>query len=111
MPPAVTYRAIDGPAFLLGWERHPDRSWWAKILWIEMNPDGYTGRHARVPGAEVTPIPGQDYSKVPRHRLAASTRPPSDPTDPRDPYHRPSPQERYRIAAEQAFRRRPEPNF
>jgi hypothetical protein len=111
VPPAVTYRAIGGSAFLLGWDQQPDRSWWARILWIELDRDGYTGRHARVAGSDVAPIPGQDYSTVPRRRLDPRARPPSDPTDPRDSHHRPSPKERHRIAFERALRRKPEPDF
>ncbi|WP_173100403.1 hypothetical protein [Actinomadura verrucosospora] len=111
VPPAVTYRAIGGPAFLLAWEQHPDRSWWARILWVELGRESCTGRHARVAGDEVAPIAGQDYRTVPRHRVTRRTRPPSDPTDPRDPYHRPNAEERQRIAFERALRRKPDPDF
>ncbi|WP_433145282.1 hypothetical protein ACQPZ8_01815 [Actinomadura nitritigenes] len=112
VPPAVTYRPAGGPAYLLAWEQHPDdRSWWARILWVEVARDGYTGRHARVVAADVAPIPGQDYSTVPRRRVSPRARRPSDPTDPRDPSHRRDARERYRIAFERALNREPEPDF
>ncbi|QXJ22167.1 hypothetical protein AGRA3207_003126 [Actinomadura graeca] len=111
IPPAVIYRATHGPAYLLAWEQHHDRTWWARLLWIEIHPDGYTGRHARVVAADVAPIPGQDYASVPRHRIDSRTRPPSDPTDPRDPSHRRDPQAGFRLAYERALNRKPEPDF
>ncbi|NEA23812.1 hypothetical protein [Actinomadura bangladeshensis] len=115
IPPVVTYRAIGGPAYLLAWEQHPDRTWWARLLWLEIRRDGQVGRHARVAAGEVAPIAGQDYRSVPRERLEPRHRPPSDPSDPRDPTNRAISrnrgQERYRRAVERGLRRRPEPDF
>ncbi|TDD25002.1 hypothetical protein E1287_37720 [Actinomadura sp. KC06] len=114
-PPVVTYRVIGGPAYLLAWEKHPDRTWWARLLWVEITRDGYTGRHARVIADDIAPIPGQDYRAVPRRGLDPRSYPPSDPTDPRDPANRAFSQnrgqQRRREAAERALNRKPEPNF
>lgn len=95
--------------------RYADRTWWARLLWLEIRRDGQVGRHARVAADEVAPIAGQDYRSVPRERLESRHRPPSDPTDPRDPVNRAISsnrgQERYRRAVERGLRRRPEPDF
>ncbi len=112
VPPVVAYRVTGGPAYLVAWERHPDRSWWARVIWIEIARDGYTGKHARVRAEDVAPVPGQDYRAVPRVRVDPRRTPPSDPTDPRDPVNRaPRGKARYRRAFEAATRRPPEPDF
>ncbi|MFA1547917.1 hypothetical protein [Actinomadura chokoriensis] len=115
VPPVVIYRAISGPAYLLAWEQHPDRTWWARLAWLEVRRDGHAGRHARVAADDVGPVRGQDYSVVPRRRLGRRHRPPGDPTDPRDPanraFNRNRGQNLYRSAVEQGRRRPPEPNF
>ncbi|TYK47168.1 hypothetical protein [Actinomadura decatromicini] len=113
VPPVVTYRPTGGPAYLVAWEKHPDRTWWARLLWIEIAGDGYTGRHARVTADDVAPIPGQDYRAVPRRGLDPRSYPPSDPTDPRDPSNRSRNRggDRYREALERARHRGPEPDF
>jgi hypothetical protein len=111
VPPVVAYRTNGGPAYLLAWEQHPDRSWWAQLLWVEITRDGYTGRHARVAAGDVAPIAGQDYRAVPRRRVSPRGRPPSDPTDPRDPSRRRDSRERFRSELERALNRAPEPDF
>ena len=85
VPPVVTYRAVDGPAYLLAWRRTPDRSWSALLTWVTRTGDDLRTHRCWVPAGDVEPIPGQDYSAVPRRTLTAPA--PSDPTDPRDPHH------------------------
>lgn len=85
VPPVVTYRVVDGPAYLLAWRRRPDRSWWALLTWVSRAGDGHRHHQCWVPADEIEPIPGQDYSAVPRRTPSAPE--PSDPTDPRDPRH------------------------
>lgn len=83
VPPMVINIHTGGPAYLIVWEQEPDRSWWAYLAWIEYTDIGWRGREARVIGADVQEIPGQDYSRVPRRRVDG----PQDPYDPRDPYY------------------------
>jgi hypothetical protein len=111
VPPVVIYRPTGGAAYLLAWERLPDRpGWWAHIMWIEYK-DEHTihGAEARVHQRDVGQMQGQDYRSVPRHRPKPTL--PSDPTDPRDPDY----QTRRHAASEQARlqqqSRRDEPDF
>lgn len=114
VPPVVRYRAIDGPAYLIGWERGPDGSWRALLAWLNWADNGYRGLQGWADAAEIEQIPGEDYSLVPRHvgsdgGMDPSTEgdpqegdqaglerrhgrharrvEPTDPTDPRDPAH------------------------
>jgi hypothetical protein len=83
VPPIVQAERIKGVAYLLEWQRLPvteGRGWGARIAWLELNDDGaWLVRGGVVPASAVSPIDGQDYSRVPRDPR------PSDPTDPRDP--------------------------
>jgi hypothetical protein len=83
VPPIVRYRVTGGAAYLVAWQQLPDRSWWARILWVELEGDTYRGAEARVDARDVEQVPGQDYSQVPRRRV--DPRRPRDLTDPRDP--------------------------
>lgn len=95
VPPVVRYRVIDGPAYLIGWRRGADGSWSALLAWVVRTDNGYRAAEDRVAANDVEPIPGQDYSQVPRRsdvgpgtsRARRRPTPPMDPTDPRDPAH------------------------
>jgi hypothetical protein len=72
-----------GPVYLLVWEREPDGTWWGRVAWIRYTGAGWRGCIARVIGADLRPIPRQNYSHVPRRQVDG----PRDPYDPRDPFH------------------------
>lgn len=107
VPPVVTYRVTGGAAYLLGWQQHPDRTWWARLLWLECEGEAVRGAEAQVDARDVIQINGQDYSKVPRRQLSLRT--PRDNTDPRDPGRTSRAQDRARL--DSGRRRRPDPDF
>ncbi|MBC6463479.1 hypothetical protein [Actinomadura sp. HBU206391] len=66
LAPVVRSRTTGTYAFLLGWEQRPDRSWTARIAWLQK--EGVTWRvvDLLVQADEINPVEGQDYSEVPR---------------------------------------------
>ncbi|GAA1551030.1 hypothetical protein GCM10009678_37420 [Actinomadura kijaniata] len=71
VPPMVQSSTVDGPAYLLAWERLPEGSWGARIAWMEIDDDSWTARVTRVAADAITKLDGQDYSQVPRRDTAA----------------------------------------
>lgn len=69
VPPVVIYRVTGGAAYLIAWQQHPDRTWWARIIWVQCEGEAYRGAEARVDARDIAKVVGQDYSKVPRRRL------------------------------------------
>jgi hypothetical protein len=62
---------------LLEWRLKPDGSWEALVEIVEIAP-GYRGglqepRQVWFMAHEVEPIPGEDYSRVPRTRMEPNT--------------------------------------
>jgi hypothetical protein len=76
VPPVVVNRNTGGAAYLLAWERLPDRpGWWARLMWLEFKDnDTIRGAEARVHQRDVKQIQGQDYRNVPRIRVTTAMR-------------------------------------
>jgi hypothetical protein len=97
VPPIVHAEHINGPAYLLGWERLPVANggrWGARIGWVEVDDTGaWKLRGGTVPAGAVRKVQGQDYSRVPRDPR------PQDPSDPRSYNHKDRPADRAYFAA------------
>jgi len=70
IPPSVKLPGHpSGAGGLLEWRETPYREWWARVAWTHMRP-GFRGglepRESWFPRDRVEPIPGEDYSAVPR---------------------------------------------
>lgn len=68
LAPVVFSRTAGGAAYLLEWQQLPEGSWAAEIAWMEWSGLMWRGRRRRVMAEDLTPIEGQDYSRVPRSR-------------------------------------------
>jgi hypothetical protein len=61
----------DAAGYILEWQKRED-GWWARVTWMEVGGTAYRAgieeRDEWLPEDRVRPIPGEDYSKVPRTR-------------------------------------------
>lgn len=67
-PPLVHLVSADRAVFMLGWEQHPDGSWWARVTWVEHVGGTQRRRAEWVRAGDVRPIAGEDYRHLARHR-------------------------------------------
>lgn len=111
-PPVVRYRMTGGPAYLLAWGQRPDGTWWALLVWLEVDADGgFKGSRAWADASDVQRLQGQDYGGVPKKKIHPH---PDDGKrrdrfDPRDPGRMSRAEARRRIDA--ATPREEPPNF
>ncbi|MFC6883595.1 MULTISPECIES: hypothetical protein [Actinomadura] len=66
VPPIVESATAGGPAYLIAWERLPDRSWGAHIAWVVLEGEAWKVKSARVLAEDVRQVEGQRYRTVPR---------------------------------------------
>ena len=72
-PPRVTILP-DAAGYIHEWRLLADGSWEAHVTWMEVGGAAYRAgieeRDEWLPEDRVRPIPGEDYSRVPRTRAA-----------------------------------------
>jgi hypothetical protein len=70
--PPVVRILPDDAGYLHEWRLRGDGSWQAHVTWMEVGGPAYRAglneRDEWLPADRVQPIPGEDYSRVPRSR-------------------------------------------
>ncbi|TDD93319.1 hypothetical protein [Actinomadura rubrisoli] len=64
--PVVFSATAGGAVYLLEWQQLAEGSWGALVAYMEWNGLKWQGRRRQVMAENITPIEGQDYSRVPR---------------------------------------------